>query len=137
MKNLGKWDFIGNNIFCCVKCGALYTQDQFNAIQNYKADSYFPDYCPNCGANMREEAWMPISEKMPPFGYENPVWVTLKPRDDQEFLNDVFVTVCNFYPLENGIIAVFEYNIQGTPVYNFDQVIAWMPYEEPKPYKED
>lgn len=52
----GKWDFIGNQLFKCTSCEKVYSQDQFYALQTYYSDPEFPNYCPNCGADMRGDS---------------------------------------------------------------------------------
>ena len=49
----GKWDFIGNQLFKCTSCEKEYSQDQFYALQTYYSDPEFPNYCPNCGCQMK------------------------------------------------------------------------------------
>lgn len=51
----GKWNFTGDNMFECTYCGAVYTTQQLNGLRNYDVDPYAPKFCPNCGADMREE----------------------------------------------------------------------------------
>jgi len=51
----GKWNFIGDNMFECTYCGVVYTTQQLNGLRNYDVDPYAPKFCPNCGADMREE----------------------------------------------------------------------------------
>lgn len=50
----GKWDFIGDNMFMCTSCGAIYTVQQLECLKQHVTDLYIPPYCPNCGADMRE-----------------------------------------------------------------------------------
>ena len=49
----GKWDFIGDNMFMCTSCGAIYTVQQLECLKQHVTDLYIPPYCPNCGADMR------------------------------------------------------------------------------------
>ena len=51
----GKWSFIGDNMFECTCCGTPYTTQQLNGLRNYNTDPYAPNFCPNCGADMRGE----------------------------------------------------------------------------------
>lgn len=51
----GKWNFIGNNMHECTNCKRAYTVQQFEAMRNYNRDPLNPKFCPNCGADMREE----------------------------------------------------------------------------------
>ena len=47
----GKWDFQGYQLFKCTNCTKIYTQEQLEDIgENWT----FPNFCPNCGADMRE-----------------------------------------------------------------------------------
>lgn len=52
----GKWDFQGYQLFKCTNCKEMFTQNQLEAMQNHKdcEECAFPNYCPNCGADMRE-----------------------------------------------------------------------------------
>jgi hypothetical protein len=51
----GKWDFQGYQLFKCTNCKEMFTQDQLEAMQNHKdcEEWTFPNFCPNCGADMR------------------------------------------------------------------------------------
>ena len=49
----GKWNFIGNNMYECTNCRRVYTVRQFEAMRNYNRDPLNPNFCPNCGADMR------------------------------------------------------------------------------------
>lgn len=49
----GEWSFIGDNMFKCTCCGVLYTTHQLNGLRNYDTDPYVPNFCPNCGSDMR------------------------------------------------------------------------------------
>ena len=49
---MGKWDFIGDNMLKCTCCGTPYTTQQLNGLRNYDTDPYAPKFCPNCGAKM-------------------------------------------------------------------------------------
>lgn len=51
-----KWDFQGYQLFKCTNCKEMFTQDQLEAMQNHIdcEECAFPNYCPNCGADMRE-----------------------------------------------------------------------------------
>lgn len=53
----GRWDFQGYQLFKCTNCNEMFTQNQLEAMQNHKdcEECAFPNYCPNCGANMRGE----------------------------------------------------------------------------------
>ena len=53
-----KWDFQGYQLFKCTNCKEMFTQDQLEAMQNHKdcEECAFPNYCPNCGADMRGES---------------------------------------------------------------------------------
>lgn len=47
----GKWDFQGYQLFKCTNCAKIYTQEQLEDIgENWT----FPNFCPNCGADLRE-----------------------------------------------------------------------------------
>ena len=46
----GKWNFIGDQMFECTKCGTCYTQSQFHQMRVRITDSEFPNFCPNCGS---------------------------------------------------------------------------------------
>ena len=46
----GTWDFIGDQCFSCSSCGEVYTQKQFEILQNHTYESIFPKFCPHCGA---------------------------------------------------------------------------------------
>ena len=49
----GKWDFIGHQLFKCTNCTKIYTQKQLEDIgENWD----FPDFCPKCGADMRNDS---------------------------------------------------------------------------------
>lgn len=54
-RKTGKWNFIGNQMFECSECGTCYTQSQFYQMRVRISDTEFPKFCPNCGADMREE----------------------------------------------------------------------------------
>ena len=47
----GKWNFQGNQLFKCTNCNDIFTQEQLESIRKS-----FPNYCPNCGADMRGES---------------------------------------------------------------------------------
>ena len=51
----GRWDFQGYQLFKCTNCKEMFTQDQLEAMQNHKdcEEWTFPNFCPNCGADMR------------------------------------------------------------------------------------
>lgn len=51
----GKWDFQGYQLFKCTNCKEMFTQNQLEAMQNHtdSEEWTFPNYCPNCGADMR------------------------------------------------------------------------------------
>ena len=51
----GMWDSIGYQQFRCTRCFAEYTQKQLEGMKAYLSDSIFPNYCPECGADMRGE----------------------------------------------------------------------------------
>ena len=51
-RNTGKWNFIGDQMFECTKCGTCYTQSQFHQMRVRITDSEFPKFCPNCGCQM-------------------------------------------------------------------------------------
>lgn len=53
-KKTGSWNFIGNQMFECTECGVCYTQSQFNQMRVRITDSISPNFCPSCGADMRE-----------------------------------------------------------------------------------
>ena len=48
-----KWDFIGNQMFECTNCEVVYTQNEFKHMRPSVAYPEFPNFCPNCGADMR------------------------------------------------------------------------------------
>ena len=52
----GKWDFQGYQLFKCTNCKEMFTQNQLEAMQNHKdcEECAFPNFCPECGADMRE-----------------------------------------------------------------------------------
>lgn len=46
----GRWEFIGDNLFQCSCCGAIYTTQQLDNLRQKSGDEmYFADFCPNCG----------------------------------------------------------------------------------------
>ena len=45
----GKWDFQGYRLFKCTNCNDIFTQEQLESIRKS-----FPNYCPSCGADMRD-----------------------------------------------------------------------------------
>ena len=47
-----EWSFIGDNLYECTCCGVAYTPDQLKAT-TIKKGQFAPNYCPNCGAEMR------------------------------------------------------------------------------------
>ena len=49
----GEWSFIGDNLFECTCCRTMYTTQQLAGLRNNLADPYAPNFCPNCGADMR------------------------------------------------------------------------------------
>ena len=46
----GKWDFQGNQLFKCTNCNDIFSQEQLESIRKS-----FPNFCPNCGADLRGE----------------------------------------------------------------------------------
>lgn len=50
----GEWDFQGYQLFKCTNCKEIFTQNQFEAMQNHinQEEFTFPNFCPNCGARM-------------------------------------------------------------------------------------
>lgn len=50
----GEWEFIGENLFMCTKCSYIADADYLRKWSMHTFDSEFPDFCPNCGADMRE-----------------------------------------------------------------------------------
>ena len=52
-RKMGKWNFIGDQMFECTECGVCYTQNQFHQMMVRITDPEFPKFCPNCGADMR------------------------------------------------------------------------------------
>ena len=51
----GKWDFIGWQMFQCSECKHTFTQDFLEGWRGYTYETFFPPFCPNCGADMRGE----------------------------------------------------------------------------------
>jgi len=64
----GKWDIVGNNtydfeydtiayapIYKCSACGGIYESYLRLDEPIMPEDASFPKYCPNCGADMRED----------------------------------------------------------------------------------
>ena len=51
----GEWEFIGENLFMCTKCGYIADANYLEKWKAHTFDSNFPDFCPNCGADMRKE----------------------------------------------------------------------------------
>lgn len=49
----GKWDFIGHQLFKCTNCTKIYTQKQ---LEDMGENWAFPDFCPKCGADMRNDS---------------------------------------------------------------------------------
>lgn len=49
----GKWDFIGHQLFKCTNCTKIYTQKQ---LEDMGENWTFPDFCPKCGADMRNDS---------------------------------------------------------------------------------
>lgn len=49
----GRWNFIGDQMFECTECGVCYTQSQFDQMRVRITDSISPNFCPNCGADMK------------------------------------------------------------------------------------
>lgn len=51
----GRWDFRGYQLFKCTNCKEIFTQNQLEAMQNHidQEEFTFPNFCPNCGADMR------------------------------------------------------------------------------------
>lgn len=51
----GEWDFRGYQLFKCTNCKEIFTQNQLEAMQNHidQEEFTFPNFCPNCGADMR------------------------------------------------------------------------------------
>lgn len=52
-KKKGRWNFIGDQMFECTECGVCYTQSQFDQMRVRITDSISPNFCPNCGADMK------------------------------------------------------------------------------------
>lgn len=52
-KKKGHWNFIGDQMFECTECGVCYTQSQFDQMRVRITDSISPNFCPNCGADMK------------------------------------------------------------------------------------
>ena len=40
-------------MFECTECGVYYTQNQFHQMRVRITDPEFPNFCPDCGADMR------------------------------------------------------------------------------------
>ena len=49
---MGRWNFMGDQMFRCTKCEIEYTQKQFEYMRIKVSDAEFPQYCPHCGAFM-------------------------------------------------------------------------------------
>ena len=51
----GEWDFRGYQLFKCTNCKEIFTQNQLEAMQNHidREEFTFPNFCPNCEADMR------------------------------------------------------------------------------------
>ena len=51
----GEWDFQGYQLFKCTNCKEIFTQNQLEAMQNHinQEEFTFPNFCPNCGVDMR------------------------------------------------------------------------------------
>ncbi len=51
----GEWDFQGYQLFKCTNCNEIFTQNQLEAMQNHinQEEFTFPNFCPNCGVDMR------------------------------------------------------------------------------------
>lgn len=48
--NKGDWDFIGDNMFRCTKCGSVFTAMAFESLKRCTTDPLVPKFCPHCGA---------------------------------------------------------------------------------------
>jgi len=138
MQNLGKWDYIGYNMFMCPKCGEMYDQTQFKTIQNHKAEFYYPDYCPNCGNHMDNTEdkesptqWKLFSEETPsPY---TPLWISIK-----RFGVDELKVIDGFLfedSVEKNYVGVGVYNVCSKTYHDLDKCVAWMPYFTPEVYK--
>ena len=53
-RKTGKWDFMGWQMFQCSECKHTFTQDFLEGWREYTYEPFFPPFCPNCGADMRE-----------------------------------------------------------------------------------
>ena len=52
---IGKWDFIGDNLFRCTNCGAVYLSDTLERLRQKLDDPIFPRFCPDCGEKKQVE----------------------------------------------------------------------------------
>ena len=54
-EKVGKWNFIGHQMFECANCGVTYTQSQFRQMRVRICDPEFPRFCPYCGSRNETE----------------------------------------------------------------------------------
>jgi hypothetical protein len=55
MNRVGRWNFIGDDMFECSSCGIAYTSQQLRQLKTRTTDPELPTYCPWCGSKNTEE----------------------------------------------------------------------------------
>ena len=48
----GKWEFVGLQMFVCSECKHGFRQDWLMDWRTNNSEPIFPNFCPNCGAEM-------------------------------------------------------------------------------------
>ena len=48
----GKWEFVGLQMFVCSECKHGFRQDWLMDWRTHNSEPIFPNFCPNCGAEM-------------------------------------------------------------------------------------
>ena len=48
-----KWEFVGLQMFVCSECKHGFRQDWLMDWRTNNSEPIFPNFCPNCGAEMR------------------------------------------------------------------------------------
>ncbi len=52
-KMRGRWDFIGWNQYACTACQHQFYSEWLEGWASYTNEPLFPNFCPNCGAQMK------------------------------------------------------------------------------------
>ncbi len=55
MDRVGRWNFIGDDMFECSSCGIAYTSQQLRQLKTRTTDPELPTYCPWCGSKNTDD----------------------------------------------------------------------------------